>query len=99
MVVQFPEYPQVTYSVMHANFSGWGPPNVWGSVYNGQCKFLLLGEAMKFRGIFQKFDLKLLEIYMKNNGEIFRKMQNFHENFLFIAHGLGKNENYYLDRL
>ena len=31
---------------------------------------------------------------MKNSGENFREMQNFHENFRFFCAGYGKNKNY-----
>ena len=40
-----------------------GPPNVWGGpIFRGWNEILLLGKALKFWVIFQKFALKLIKI-------------------------------------
>ena len=53
------------YPVISAGFLGWrGPPNVWGGpIFEGRNEILLLGKALKFRVIFQKYALKLIEIW------------------------------------
>ena len=49
---------------MHARFSvERGPPNVWGvRFFEGRNEILLLGKAIKFGVIFQKYGLKLIKL-------------------------------------
>ena len=48
------------------DFSGEGVHQMfWGPIFEGQNKILLLGKALKFRVIFQKYALKLKK-YLKN---------------------------------
>ena len=52
-------------AVMHAERSWWGdPPNVLGStILEDRKEIFLLGKALKFRVIFKKCALKLIEMW------------------------------------
>ena len=56
-----------------------GPQNVWGGpIFRGCNEFLLLGKALKFGIIFQKYALKLIKIWkiiekIREKNQIFRK--------------------------
>ena len=59
-----------------------GPPNVWGGpMFEGRSDILLLGKALKFRVIFQKYGLKLIKILKLSRK--FEKNANFSEFFNF----------------
>ena len=68
----------------------------WDPFFEGRDKILLLGEALKFAVIFQKFAFKLLKY--EHYGKHFRKIANFLKNFIF-ARGVEKNKNYSIHRL
>ena len=69
-------------AVIYAGFIGWGgPPNVFGGpIFRGWNEILLLGKALKFGVIFQKYALKLIKIW-KIIEKIREKVQNWLENF------------------
>ena len=47
-------------AVLYAGFfSVQGPPEIRGPIFDGRYKILLLGKAIKFAVIFQKYALKL----------------------------------------
>ena len=77
--------------LMHEGFFGWGgPPSVWrDSLFEGRDNILLLGKALKFGVIFQKFALKLLKIW-KIMEKLSEEKQNFQEKFRFFARAVGK---------
>ena len=60
-----------------------GPENVWGGpIFRGWNEFLLLGKALKFGVIFQKYALKLIKKLKKlrkfeKKCKFFRKFFNF----------------------
>ena len=73
-----------------------GPENVWGGpIFQGWNEILLLGKALKFGVIFQKYALKLIK-----NGKIlrrfekkckfFRKFFNFQARHKFLIMGENK---------
>ena len=47
-----------------------------GPIFEGRIEILLLGKALKFRVIFQKYELKLIQI-LKIIEKIREKIQNF----------------------
>ena len=62
-----------------------------GPIFEGQNEILLLGKALKFGVIFQKYALKLLIIW-KNYQENSRKNANFSENFLNFRRDYGEKQ-------
>ena len=80
---------QLVNCAMHEGVYGWLESAKWGgSVYRGPGQILLLGEAFKFKVIFQKFAFQLLK--MKIYGENFRKMQYIPWIFSFSESDMGK---------
>ena len=58
-----------------------GPQNVWGGpIFLGWNEILLLGKALKFGVIFEKYALKLIK-KLKNIEKIREKMQIFQKIF------------------
>ena len=65
-----------------------GPQNVWGGpIFRGWNEILLLGKALKFRVIFQKFVLKLIK-FCKIIGQIRDKNSHFWKIFLIFWPGI-----------
>ena len=73
-----------------------GPQNVWGGpIFRGWNEILLLGKALKFGVIFQKYALKLIKILRKleKKCRFFRKFFNFRAGHKFLIMGKIKNLN------
>ena len=74
----------IDFSVIYAGFFGRGGVHKMfgGSIFRGWNEILLLGKALKFGVIFQKYALKLIKKLRKLLRK-FEKNAIFSENFLF----------------
>ena len=68
-----------------------GRPNVWGSVFEGRNEILLLGKALNFKVILQKYALKLIKIWKII--EKIREKWKISENIYFSSGTVGKLRN------
>ena len=75
--------------VIYAGFFGWGgPQNVWvGPIFRGWNEILLLGKALKFGVIFQKYALKLIKT-CKIIGKVGEKCKSFGKSFKIFWPGI-----------